>query len=65
MVAVMTDCPDPLRDLRQRGIDARLAWHADHDQDALVFVPADRENLARLEGWLEPAPAPRRLSAEP
>jgi hypothetical protein len=35
-----------------RGIDAHLAWHGDADTYALVFVPADPENLARLEGWI-------------
>ena len=50
MVALFTSEPDPLADFRRMGIDARLAWHADHDTAALVFVPA--EALDRLEQWL-------------
>ena len=52
MLALFTDLPDPLRDLRRLGIDARLAWRADEDHPAMVLVGADAANLSRLEGWL-------------
>jgi hypothetical protein len=40
-VGLQIDHPDPMAALRSRGIDARLAWHGDHDQDALVPVTPD------------------------
>jgi hypothetical protein len=44
-------CPDWFRRL---GIDARLAWHGDHDSDALVLtvlIEPDPKNLRRLQMW--------------
>ena len=34
------------------GINASLAWMADGDCGALVYVPAYAENLERLERWM-------------
>lgn len=56
MLALRTDHPDPMAELRRLGVDARLAWYGDHDSAALVFVPTDRENLHRLDRWLKGRP---------
>ena len=40
---VPTDALDPMEELRRFGIDARVAWYADLDGDALVLVEPDRE----------------------
>jgi hypothetical protein len=49
MLRVLTDALDPMEELRRFGIDARVAWQADLDGDALVLVEPDAENLARLD----------------
>jgi hypothetical protein len=54
MLALLTDHPDPMAEMRRLGVDARLAWHADDDGPALVLV--DAAELDRLQWWLE-APA--------
>jgi hypothetical protein len=51
MLAVRTDHSNPLAEFRRLGIDARLAWHGDHDSDALVLVEPDPEDLRRLRMW--------------
>jgi hypothetical protein len=51
MLALFT-APELIPTLRDAGIDARLAWHSDHDSDALVMVPAEPENLRKLDQWL-------------
>jgi hypothetical protein len=43
--------------LQRLGIAARIAWHGNHDRDALVLVEPTPENVARLEdGWRTPPP---------
>jgi hypothetical protein len=56
MLPVLTDALDPMEELRRFGIDARVAWHADLDFDALIYIPTDSENLERLARWLGSQP---------
>jgi hypothetical protein len=48
---VPDDALDPDEGAAPLGIDAWVAWHADLDADALIYVPTDAENLAWLRRW--------------